>query len=1021
MATIQTYRPSSLSCILAYVLLLLSPCCGTRSSGSEHLALPWNNNTLPWNNNINDILPEDVFMTPRDLELEDGTLCDLPLAFDANRHKRTYTVGVLAIRGPEAAYAEFNKTFSEYLTKVVSSRFIGEIEFVLKPLNFITLFSDVEDKLVDYIYVNPSAYSCIESEYDANSLASQVSKRVIGGEVYNLKKFGGVIAALAERDDISSIQDLNNKIVAAASISGLGSGQMQFKEMIDHGMNHLQDPKQLVFTSNQGKVVNGILNGDFDVGFVRTDQLERSKDADGNPVDLSKFKIIDPKPDLNIDGVPFPFESSTDLYAEWNIAALTHVDTEISRAVQRAMFRISDYAAVGNAILACYEQNINNTQYCDDLPLQAIYDGPIRCDMDRETALLAVEASSNGKYSAWTTSLSYMQLRSMQEATGFISMEESTNIWRCIRSAEIYDAISCPAGALKRTKDAVANGCTDVDLSCGEEYQCICRPCEIPFELVCVNSVLVGENCVSLAIFLPSIIIPILIVVGVLVHYYVEHKRKQSDSIWVVKPEDLEFDDPPTVVGRGTFGLVLLADYRGTQVAVKRVIPPNNCHSNKFFDVSTKSSQSGSTGDVYEEDVEVGLKSSMHPRILTVAHSKNKLSSSFQDGYKSGHPNSFGIAASWCSPWGSRTEEDKQNAQLKEMFINEIRQLAGLRHPCITTVMGAVMPSVRDEPMLVMEYMTHGSLRDCMEDDSIQLKPEQMLAILQDVAQGLRFLHTASSQVIHGDLKASNVLLDTNFCAKVTDFGLSAKKQIGAVGTPYWMAPELLQGGISTNSAASDVYSFGIVVYELYSQKSPYEGEPYDEVIQEVCDPQIRKRPPVPLNCPVKIAKLMQDCVEHSPQDRPGAEQLDMILKVEMKVKERTSRLEALNRELGEANKKIASASEMQLQHFACMSHEIRTPLNCVIGMSSLLEETELNPMQKEGLEMIVSSGKLLRQIVDDVLDCKYNSATVLLRLHYLKTSHSGCFFSFFQIRNSKVETLRYSSRTSIFKKLSML
>lgn len=96
------------------------------------------------------------------------------------------------------------------------------------------------------------------------------------------------------------------------------------------------------------------------------------------------------------------------------------------------------------------------------------------------------------------------------------------------------------------------------------------------------------------------------------------------------------------------------------------------------------------------------------------------------------------------------------------------------------------MPTKQDEPMLVMEYMRFGSLYDVLQDEFIRFKPEQILAILQDVAQGLRFLHSANPQVIHGDLKAQNVLIDSNFCAKVTDFGLSGKKQIGAVGTPYW-------------------------------------------------------------------------------------------------------------------------------------------------------------------------------------------------------------------------------------------
>lgn len=180
--------------------------------------------------------------------------------------------------------------------------------------------------------------------------------------------------------------------------------------------------------------------------------------------------------------------------------------------------------------------------------------------------------------------------------------------------------------------------------------------------------------------------------------------------------------------------------------------------------------------------------------------------------------------------------------------------------------------------------------------------------------------------------------------------------------------------GEASNSAASDIYAFGMVMYEIYSGRRPYDGERFEDVIKDICNPNIRKRPPIPLHCPPRIAKVMSDCFEQEPSARPTAEQLDMSLKVELKVKERTGRLEALNRDLELANERIAAASAMQLQHFACMSHEIRTPLNCIIGLSSLMEETELNLMQKESMEMIISSGRLLRQIVDDVLDCKWHA-----------------------------------------------
>lgn len=94
-----------------------------------------------------------------------------------------------------------------------------------------------------------------------------------------------------------------------------------------------------------------------------------------------------------------------------------------------------------------------------------------------------------------------------------------------------------------------------------------------------------------------------------------------------------------------------------------------------------------------------------------------------------------------------------------------------------------------------------------------------------------------------------------------------------------------------------------------------------------------------------------------------------LISTLEEKVKERTDSLQHANEELGEANKRVLQASAAQLEHFACMSHEIRTPLNCIIGLSSLLQESDLNPMQEEAVRMIVSSGDLLLTVVNDVLD----------------------------------------------------
>jgi guanylate cyclase len=71
--------------------------------------------------------------------------------------------------------------------------------------------------------------------------------------------------------------------------------------------------------------------------------------------------------------------------------------------------------------------------------------------------------------------------------------------------------------------------------------------------------------------------------------------------------------------------------------------------------------------------------------------------------------------------------------------------------------------------MLIMEHMDHGLLYDLLHDKTMVIEGELLLPILRDISQGMRFLHSANPQVIHGDLKAQNILVDSKFRAKVAD------------------------------------------------------------------------------------------------------------------------------------------------------------------------------------------------------------------------------------------------------------
>jgi serine/threonine protein kinase len=191
--------------------------------------------------------------------------------------------------------------------------------------------------------------------------------------------------------------------------------------------------------------------------------------------------------------------------------------------------------------------------------------------------------------------------------------------------------------------------------------------------------------------------------------------------------------------------------------------------------------------------------------------------------------------------------------------------------------------------MLIMEFMEYGSLYDILHNETMPIDAELLLPILRDISQGMRFLHAAEPPVIHGDLKAKNILVDSKFRAKVSDFGLSQTKRVGGTGTPYWMAPELLRGE-TTNTMASDVYSFGILLFEVYSRRDPYEGENTAEVLQLVADTTVNKRPPIPKSCPAQVQSLMTDSLVMRPQQRPSFGEADERLKrVDVKTLEETS------------------------------------------------------------------------------------------------------------------------------------
>jgi serine/threonine protein kinase len=170
-------------------------------------------------------------------------------------------------------------------------------------------------------------------------------------------------------------------------------------------------------------------------------------------------------------------------------------------------------------------------------------------------------------------------------------------------------------------------------------------------------------------------------------------------------------------------------------------------------------------------------------------------------------------------------------------------------------------------------------LYDLIHNETLILEGEMILNILRDISQGLRFLHSAAPPLIHGDLKAQNVLVDRRFRAKVSDFILSNEVNAGLHrGSLYWKAPELLRQETQA-SPRTDIYSFGMVMYEVYSRCDPYDGEDFEVVIPQIIDRKINLRPTIPSSCSAPIQGLILDCLHEEAEQRPSSEELDIRLK----------------------------------------------------------------------------------------------------------------------------------------------
>lgn len=224
-------------------------------------------------------------------------------------------------------------------------------------------------------------------------------------------------------------------------------------------------------------------------------------------------------------------------------------------------------------------------------------------------------------------------------------------------------------------------------------------------------------------------------------------------------------------------------------------------------------------------------------------------------------------------------EDNFNGATLETQFMREVTFLPRLNHQNVVKFIAASKDT--QFYCILTEYQNKGSLRKYL--NGLKNKPislRKAIAFALDIARGMEYIH--ANGIIHRDLKPENVLVDgdtTHTRLKVADFGIaciegSSSKCDSLKGTCRWMAPEMVKG--KRYGRKVDVYSFGLILWEMVSGTVPFKDLSPVQVAVAVA--HRNSRPVVPSNCPIVLRDLIHQCWALEPEKRPEFSHVVQVL-----------------------------------------------------------------------------------------------------------------------------------------------